>query len=173
MDVSGQTTLDRLETIYQTDFSRYLRVAAGITGDVESGLDAVHNAFVECIRTLRNYRGDGTLGAWVWRAVVNNSLKLVRARKAEAGIEFDADECAIEIPVVAESNGYGDVERIRSWIRDLPECERLILFLRYYADLEYGTIARTLQIRPGTVGAALHNAHATLRQRLEKESCHD
>lgn len=166
-------TLDRLETVYQTDFSRYVRVAAGITGDVDSGLDAVHNAFVECFRTHRQYRGEGELGAWVWRAVVNASLKLVRARRPEYCFEIDADEHPADLRALAEGNGLGDVERLRNWVKSLPERERLILFLRYYADLDYGAIARTLEISPGTVGAALHSAHGTLRQKLEKECCND
>jgi len=40
----------------------------------------------------------------------------------------------------------------------------LTLFLRYYADLDYGTIAEALQISPGTVGATLNQAREGLRQ---------
>jgi RNA polymerase sigma-70 factor (ECF subfamily) len=165
MDMSGQTTLDKLEALYETGFSRYARVAAGITGDVEAGLDAVHNAFVECIRTHRAYRQDGEIAAWVWRAVVNSAHKIVRSRRPEIDGE------SLDWPVPDGDDGSGRIEAIRARIRALPEQQRLILFLRYYADLDYATIARTLQIHSGTVGAALHTAHATLRQRLEEESC--
>ena len=40
-------------------------------------------------------------------------------------------------------------------ISRLPERERLVLFLRYYADLDYRTIAEALEISGGTVGATL------------------
>jgi RNA polymerase sigma factor (sigma-70 family) len=50
----------------------------------------------------------------------------------------------------------------------LPERQRLALFLRYYADLDYRTIADTLGIRPGTVAATLNAAHATLRSTLSE-----
>lgn len=163
--MSGQTTLDNLEALYQAGFSRYVRVAAGITGDVESGLDAVHNAFVECIRSHRAYRQDGELAAWVWRAVVNSAHKVVRSRRPEIDGE------SLDWPVLDKGAGPERIEAIRDRIKALPEQQRLILFLRYYADLDYATIARTLQIRSGTVGAALHTAHETLRKRLEEESC--
>jgi hypothetical protein len=45
----------------------------------------------------------------------------------------------------------------------LPERQRLVLFLRYYADLDHRGIATALGIRPGTVGAALHEAHRSVR----------
>jgi DNA-directed RNA polymerase specialized sigma24 family protein len=44
-----------------------------------------------------------------------------------------------------------------------------VLFLHYYADLDYGTIADALEISPGTVGATLSAARQTLRGALTKE----
>lgn len=51
----------------------------------------------------------------------------------------------------------------------LPERQRLVLFLRYYADLDYKAIAAALDISPGTVGATLNAAHASLRLRVDEE----
>jgi DNA-directed RNA polymerase specialized sigma24 family protein len=43
------------------------------------------------------------------------------------------------------------------------------VFLRYYADLDYQTIADTLGIEVGTVGATLAAAHRMLRKSIERE----
>jgi DNA-directed RNA polymerase specialized sigma24 family protein len=43
-----------------------------------------------------------------------------------------------------------------------------MLFLRYYADLEYEAIAIALDVSPGTVGATLNAAHASLRRLLQE-----
>jgi RNA polymerase sigma-70 factor (ECF subfamily) len=50
----------------------------------------------------------------------------------------------------------------------LPERQRLVLFLRHYADLDYREIARILGVKTGTVSASLHAAHATLRRTLSE-----
>jgi RNA polymerase sigma factor (sigma-70 family) len=50
----------------------------------------------------------------------------------------------------------------------LPERQRLALFLRYYADLDYRTIAETLDVAIGTVGVTLSTAQARLRELLEE-----
>ena len=42
----------------------------------------------------------------------------------------------------------------------------MVVFLRYFADLDYRSIARALDIEVGTVSATLHAAHATLRRSL-------
>ena len=57
---------------------------------------------------------------------------------------------------------------MRGAIDGLPARQRLIVFLRYYADLDYATIAGALEIAPGTVGAALHAAHNSVRKQLEE-----
>ncbi len=55
-----------------------------------------------------------------------------------------------------------------SLVAVLPERQRLVLFLRYYADLDYRRIAQILGVRTGTVSASLHAAHNTLRQALSE-----
>lgn len=51
-------------------------------------------------------------------------------------------------------------------IARLPERQRLTVFLRYYADLDYRTIAEVLEVELGTVSAALAAAHAALRRSI-------
>jgi RNA polymerase sigma factor (sigma-70 family) len=51
---------------------------------------------------------------------------------------------------------------------DTPERQRLVVFLRYWADLDYRSIARALEIEVGTVSATLSSAHQTLRRALQE-----
>ena len=53
-------------------------------------------------------------------------------------------------------------------VAGLPERQRLTLFLRYYADLDYEAIAATLGVTTGTVGATLNAAHGALRCSLKE-----
>jgi DNA-directed RNA polymerase specialized sigma24 family protein len=53
-------------------------------------------------------------------------------------------------------------------VQGLPERQRLVLFLRHYADLDYGSIAVALSISDGTVAATLHAAHSRLRELLSE-----
>ena len=64
-----------------------------------------------------------------------------------------------------------DAPDVRVAIAQLPERQRLVLFLRYYADLDYDAIATALGISSGTVGATLHQAHATLRAHIQEVRC--
>jgi RNA polymerase sigma-70 factor (ECF subfamily) len=145
-----------LELLYRAKFPTFLRVAAAITRDDELALDAVHDAFASAIRNRRQFRGEGPLEAWVWRMVVNAARKAQRPRP--------------ELSVAPSANGAFPTEPgdLRAAIEALPERQRAVLFLRYFADLDYRAIATALDVTPGTVGSTLNAAHAALRRSLEE-----
>jgi RNA polymerase sigma-70 factor, ECF subfamily len=143
--------LAELETLYRSRLPEFRRVAAGIAGDRELGCDAVQEAFASAVRKRRSFRGQGTLEAWVWRIVVNAARDARRRRSA------------VVAPVEASSNGHAPVLPLDL----LTERQREIVFLYYYADLDYAAIAGALAISPGTVGATLNAARQTLRAALE------
>jgi RNA polymerase sigma factor (sigma-70 family) len=109
------------------------------------------------VRHLRRFRGGGSIEPWLWRIVVNAARKR-RVRERELPAELVA-EAAPSTPT------NGD---LRALVASLPERQRQALFLRYYADLDYQSIAEALGIKPGTVAASLHGAHEALRRRLEE-----
>ncbi len=155
--MSGASARD-LEELYRLHYLRFVRVTTAITGDEEAGHDAVQEGFASVLENRASYRGDGPLEGWVWRTVVNGALK-ARAR-ARSSAEL------VETP--APNGTVADELGVRAWVAALPERQRLAVFLRYYADLDYDAIAETLEIETGTVGATLSAAHAALRKRLRE-----
>jgi RNA polymerase sigma-70 factor, ECF subfamily len=152
-------TAGQLETLYRERFEHFARVASAISGDVDRGRDAVQTAFTIAVRERRSFRGSGPLEAWVWRIVVNEARRLGREPEA-APLD--------ELPIAAANGQQEEAPRLRAWIAALPERQREALFLRYYADLDYRTIADVLGIEIGTVSATLSAAHQALRKKLEE-----
>jgi RNA polymerase sigma factor (sigma-70 family) len=72
-----------------------------------------------------------------------------------------------EEPVADASAASVAPAELTAAISALSERQRLVLFLRYYADLDYATIAEALSISSGTVGATLTTARAALGHALE------
>ena len=152
-------TLDEIENIYRLRLPDFRRVAAAILGDRDLALDAVQEGFALAVRERSSFRGEGTLEAWLWRIVVN-AARAQRRRRPDGG----------SMQTIASSNGHADdaEERVRAAIALVPERQRLVLFLRYYADLDYGAIADALEISVGTVGATLNAAHASMARVLQE-----
>jgi RNA polymerase sigma-70 factor (ECF subfamily) len=159
MRESPEARLAEIETAYRRNFQRFLHVATAITGDVELGADSVQEAFVRAIRLRRGYRESGSLEGWLWRIVVNSA----RDQSARAQPTQHNDGSAVSIPSVES-----DLSDIRDALAHLPERQRLVLFLRYFADLDYESIAAALEITSGAVGATLNKAHAALREHIQE-----
>jgi RNA polymerase sigma-70 factor, ECF subfamily len=152
--------LAELESLYRRRFAAFARVAVSITGSVELGRDAVQEGFARAIEQRNQFRGECPLEAWVWRIVVNV------ARTAASRAFHDISEASTE--AATATNGHHRFSEIELWVRTLPERQRLVVFLRYWADLDYRSIARALEIEVGTVSATLSSAHQTLRRALQE-----
>jgi RNA polymerase sigma factor (sigma-70 family) len=155
-------SVEAIGTLYQHRFHAFLRVAEAIVGDPELARDVVQDAFARAIRSRFDYRGEGTLDGWVWRTVVNAARTARRDRLPEHLPLHDVEGEA-ERP-----SGRPLDAHVRALVAGLPERQRLVLFLRYYADLDYRSIAEALAIDPGTVGATLSQGHAEIRRALSE-----
>jgi RNA polymerase sigma factor (sigma-70 family) len=155
-----EATAASIEAVYRAHATEFLRVATAITGSREGGRDAVQEALTRAVARRTTFRGTGNVEAWLWKAVVN-SARNVRDRSPRVAEAVD------------EAAAYDALDErrdaVRAAVAELPERQRLALFLRYYADLDYAAIASALGVRRGTVSATLNHAHETLRAALGEE----
>lgn len=145
-----------LEALYARDFQTYVRVARAITGDRERAVEAVQDGFARAIDSRHSFRGDGPVGAWVWQIVVNAARSAARSPVVE--------DTMAGVPESEPAR----VREIAPLIAALPERQRHAVFLRYYADLDYRSIAKVLGIEIGTVSATLAAAHEAVRRALQE-----
>jgi RNA polymerase sigma factor (sigma-70 family) len=150
--------LAALEELYRVRYHRFLRVAEAVAGDVERGRDAVQEGFARAIRHRYDFRGEGSLESWVWTCVLNAA----RAPSGRRETPHKSLDEVTQAPIRSDDSGIGAL------LAGLPERQRLALFLRYYADLDYQAIADALAVELGTVGATLNKAHAAMRRQLEE-----
>jgi RNA polymerase sigma-70 factor (ECF subfamily) len=158
--MADEADRQQLEALYRSRFFDFVRIAAGVTGDGEAAQDAVQEGFARALRALRGFRGEGPLEAWVWRIVLNAAFDRRSSSPAPRGVA-EPDPPA-EVVDNAPSSDFA------RWVGELPERQRLAVFLRYCADLDYRSIALVLGVEVGTVSATLHAAHGTLKRLLEE-----
>jgi RNA polymerase sigma-70 factor (ECF subfamily) len=148
-----------IEQVYRDGYWKFLRVAVAMLGDRERGRDAVQEGFARILRSRRDLRRVESLEGWIWRTVVN--------------------VCRVELrhKVVRLDDGYEpsqhgpaeDWPEVRAAVAALPERQRIVLFLRHYADLDYQGIAEVVGSERGTVAATLHTAHRKVREAIVEE----
>jgi RNA polymerase sigma factor (sigma-70 family) len=154
-------SLEAIEEVYRTRGADFFRFALTKTGDPERARDAVQEGFARAIRARGTFRGAGPPEAWVARCVINAAYDLNRVFsriQPEPG-----DVPADPLPALDDSASV-----VREAVRRLPQRQRDALFLRYYLDFDYRSIAEALDVKVGTISATLHAARNSLTDALQE-----
>jgi RNA polymerase sigma-70 factor (ECF subfamily) len=149
---------DSIAAVYRRRSGGFVAALATVTGDREGARDAVQEGFAIALRERSAFRG-GSLEAWIWRIAQRVAM---RARQEEGPL---AHLDAVDPQLL---DGERD-PHLTAAIRSLPPRRRLIVFLRYFADLSYAQIADALDVSEGTVAAALAQAREALAAEMTRE----
>jgi RNA polymerase sigma factor (sigma-70 family) len=164
--VSGVVRADprAIEAVYRARHEGFRNALATVTGGYDSARDAVQDGFAIALAKRSQYRG-GSLEAWIWRISLSCALDGRRAARhlAPTAVPEASD---VQLPEPGRDPG------LAAALRTLAPRQRLIVFLRYYADLSYAQIAEACGVSEGTVAAALSQARAALLEALDPEGVH-
>jgi RNA polymerase sigma factor (sigma-70 family) len=147
------------------------RAAYLITRDAGLAEEAAQDGFIRAHASLRGFRVGEPFRPWLLRIVTNLALNQVRGRSRRArllervGI---ARERAWE--PAADDTFLASARQRLLWqaIRELPEDDRVVLYLRYFLELPEREIAGVIGKAPGTVKSRLHRAGGRLRAVIEE-----
>jgi RNA polymerase sigma factor (sigma-70 family) len=151
-------TIESIESVYRNRAADFFRLALARTSDPELAHDAVQEGFARAIRARAGFRGSGSLEAWICRCVLNATHD---SHPPAAEHELREADGVVRKPETPDAE-------VRAAVRRLPARQRDALFLRFYLDFDYLSIAETLGVEVGTVSATLHAARENLTQALEE-----
>jgi RNA polymerase sigma-70 factor, ECF subfamily len=162
---------DELERWLKDGYDRSFRTACLILGNRADAEEAVQEAYLRAWRFRGSLTG-GDVRRWLYRVVVNACNSKLRTEIPHRD-RREGSDLAGELPdrrdQVAASEDASDV---RSALADLPPHLRVVVVLRYYADLSEREIATAIGRPAGTVKSRLHEArrllaaHPALRDEL-------
>ncbi len=146
-----------IERLYRERYVAFRNGIATVTGSYDSARDVVQEAFARALTKRASLHNEQSLEAWVWRIALRTALE---QRRSRATLNGSLD------PQLPEPERDPELARA---VRALPPRRRLVVFLRYFADLSYSDIAQACEISEGTVAATLAQAQAALRDALTRE----
>lgn len=149
-------TEQALEALYRARYLGFVEAVATITRGYDRAHDAVQEGFARALAGSAGFRG-GSLDAWVMRIVLNAAID---ARRRDRDRPLDD---SIPEPQLLEPDRD---DAVVAALKGLSPRRRLVVFLRYFADLSYAEIAEVTGLAGGTVAATLNQAHAALREAL-------
>jgi RNA polymerase sigma-70 factor (sigma-E family) len=136
--------------------------------DTQTAEEVVQDAFIAMHDGWERLRDADKALAYMRQAVVNRSRSVLRHRMV---VEKNQQKPSPDMPS-AEHGALALLERsaVIAALRRLPERQREVIVLRYYADLSEAEIASAMKISRGAVKSHTSRGMAALRAALEQDT---
>jgi RNA polymerase sigma-70 factor (ECF subfamily) len=148
---------------------RIYRLAGLLLGNATEAEDAVQDALAIAWQRYGDLRDVARFGPWLDRIVVNGCRDRLRRRGAVRFIPLAVD---IDPPDRDPFAAFVERDALLSSVGRLTPDERVVVVLRFWADLPLEAIAERTGLPLGTVKSRLHRAIGRLRDLNERDS-HD
>jgi RNA polymerase sigma-70 factor (ECF subfamily) len=141
--------------------------------------DIFQETFVKAIVTLQQgrYTNDGKFSAWITRIAHNLVIDQFRVERNENTVSNDETEIDLFNDA---SLSEGTIENrmvneqvlndVRALVDELPDCQREVVFMRYYQDLSFKEIADITGVSINTALGRMRYAVLNMR-RIAAEKC--
>ena len=140
-------------------------------GNHEDASDLSQDVFLRAYRGLKSFRGQSSIGTWLYRIGVNVCLNRVAVKRppSEPIDETRHVDTRTESPSERVLRGER-AERVRMAVAELPPRQRAALVLRVYQEMSHQEIADVLGSSVGAVKANVFHALQSLKRRLGNEA---
>lgn len=155
------------EELYRAQAPRLFGLACRMVGRADAD-DLLQDIFLSAHRKLVLYKGESSIGTWLFRMATNLCLDHLRSR----GTRYANLTESMDDEPSAGSTGSGavlgvvdrmDLERA---LASLPQGCRMVFVLHDVEGLEHREVGEVLGISDGTSKSQLHKARMRLRQML-------
>ena len=155
------------EQVYRQHAPRLFGLACRMVGRSEAE-DLLQEIFLAAHRKMALYKGESSLGTWLFRLATNQCLDYLRSKRARLAmltdpIEQDPRDAGLKTGSVLGAVDRLDLERA---LAALPPGCRAVFVLHDIEGCEHREIADALGVSDGTSKSQLHKARMRLRSLL-------
>ena len=153
-----------LEALYAQTHVGVYAFALSITRSVQDAEDVVQESFVKFFSNIASFdfRGEGSLKAWLLRIVVNEAISMTRKQSRLTFVDEVPEEVPDEDPEV-ERVPPAELTRM---IGELPEGYRLVLNMFVFEQRSHKEIAEQLGIKESSSASQYLRAKKLLAKKI-------
>jgi RNA polymerase sigma-70 factor (ECF subfamily) len=129
--------------------------------------DALQEAYVKAYRALPAFRGESSLGTWLYRIAYNACLDELRRSRTVVPLERVEDR-PDPAPALPERTATGDL--LTRALSTLSHEDRAAVLLVDAQGFDYESAGEVLGVPAGTVASRLNRARAQLRRVLSDDA---
>jgi RNA polymerase sigma-70 factor, ECF subfamily len=150
------------DQFYQDYQERIYRLCLGFCGNSEQAMDLCQEVFIKVWQNLPQFKGESTIGTWVYRIAVNTCLRDLEKSKRMQKVPLS--------DLVDERTGPAEKEQELSLlyraITSLEEADRLLIGL-VFEELPYAEMSAILNISEGNLRVRIHRVKQKLYEKMK------
>jgi RNA polymerase sigma-70 factor (ECF subfamily) len=155
------------EDLYQQHAARLYNLAYRMAGTANDAEDLLQDIFLLAYRKLGSFRGDSSLGTWLYRLAMNHCLDVLRSRQSRMGQKTESiDEEGAAEPEAAPALGAVSRIDLDRAIGRLPHACRAAFLLHDVEGFGHNEVGAILGISEGTSKSQVHKARLRIRAYL-------
>lgn len=134
----------------------------GYFNDYSLAQDLAQDVFVRVWQYLPTFRGESSVGTWIFRIATNICLRQSERQRSISQAE-------IPFGVLAKESGDNSlqIQALYRAIAELPDMDRMMISL-YLEELKQSEIAQIMGISEVNVRVKIHKIKSTLSKKLRK-----
>lgn len=153
------------EALYRQHATRLYNLASRMVGSRSEADDVLQEIFLLAYRKLGSFRGESSLGTWLYRLAMNHCLDVLRNRQTRMGQQTDSLDEPDAAPLASPVPLVGAVSRIdlERAIDALPPACRAAFLLHDVEGFGHQEVGAMLGISEGTSKSQVHKARMRIR----------
>jgi len=164
--------LAALEALYRELAPPMFNLARRLCRQREDAEEVLQEAFLEVVRSLPRFRGDGSFAGWVRRITASKALMRLRSRGRKPEVPFADDEegdgdLAIADRVAGRAEAVHERLDLEAALTRLGDSARAVVWLHDVEGYTHDEIAAAMGRTASFSKSQLARAHARLRAWLE------
>jgi RNA polymerase sigma-70 factor (ECF subfamily) len=162
--------MDAFAILYREQSPRIFALARRMGGSAEEAEDLLQEIFLQAYRKLDGFKGDASVGTWLYRLALNHCLDFVRGRRAKMDkVTETLDSDSAPEPLARRDTPIARLDLERA-IAQLPDGCRDAFVLHDVEGFDHKEVGRLLGIAEGTSKSQVFKARMKLRAMLGRRT---
>jgi len=162
--------IDALESVFRTFETPVYNLARRLCRSPQDAEDVLQETFIEVMRSIHRYRGEGPLAGWIRKVAASKALMRLRQRKhgwRNEDLDETAEEAVAAAPFPRPMEAAHARVDLEPALTRLTETARVVVWLHDVEGYTHEEIAEMMGKTVSFSKSQLARAHARLRGLLE------
>jgi RNA polymerase sigma-70 factor, ECF subfamily len=152
-----------LEEVYTVYWKKIFRLCMGYVNNYDQAQDLAQETFIIAWQQLPKFRGEASIGTWIFRIASNHCLRQIERDK-----RYPKAYWPVDLKEEMRESLEPQIQKLYRFISELAETDRIIISLEL-EDIKQAEIASIVGLSEANVRVKIHRIKEKLSQKFKQD----